>query len=329
MKNRLSYFLSALSLILLACVSLSSCDKVKGPEPSPSTVPDSIGRLVSEKHPGASDIVFKTVTENELWEARLTENGVQYYLGLNPEKIVAEQKLISPGLPDSLERIFRNNIPISFENAVFSDYREDLINKITWETALPMYNVKLTAGGKEYLIYWIRPYRGGPGPEWVYMWWLIPYAKFFYTSNNSTAAEVPSVLASFAAKKGFTTGQFWAWVFDDNSAQLMVNNCCNNYIINQEGQILQTTENMEAITSLNDFPTPITQHISSIIPNFQKFQLAGPENYKFSDSGTTGYSIRLKDMTPGTVAPAAEIKASFNKDFKMSRLELSGTAAAQ
>lgn len=324
MKKPVWYAENILALILLACISLQSCDKPNGPDPSASLVPDSIGRHVSEKYPNASDLVLKTVGEHDLWEARFTEDGIQYYLGLNPEKIVSEQRLISPTLPDSIESVFRNSIPINFDHAVFSDYREDLTNKITWETSEPMYNVKLTTGGKEYLVYWIRPYRYASPSTRPYLWWVIPYVKFFYTSNNSSAAEVPSVLSDFAAGKGFSTGMFWAWIFGDDNVQFMVNNCCNNFIIDQESHIVRSTQDTEIITSIGDFPEPVVRHLSNIVPHIEGFQLTGPENYKFTDGGTSGYSIRMKGDQASEADGFAEVTACFGKDFKLTRFELSG-----
>lgn len=327
MKKQVWHSVNVLALILLACISLPSCDKVKGPGPSSSLIPDSIGRLVSAKYPNASDLVMKTVVEHELWEARFTEDGVQYYLGLNPKKIVSEQRLIGPALPDSIESVFRNSIPIKLDDAVFSDYREDLTNRITWETSEPMYSVKLTTGGKEYLVYWIRPYRYASPSARPYLWWLIPYVKFFYTSNNSTSAEVPGVLSNFAAGKGFSTSMFWAWIFGDNSTQFMVNDCCNNFIIDQGGRILRSTQNVEPITSMDGFPETVVRHLSNMIPHIDDFQLIGPENYKFTDGGASGYSIRIKDDPASEEGGFAEVNACFDRDFKLTRLELSGQAS--
>ncbi|MCE7061973.1 hypothetical protein [Dyadobacter sp. CY343] len=325
MKNRVLYFGSVWVLGILVCIAFQSCDKVQGPEPTQVKVPDSVASLVSEKYPGASEVVLKAVRENELWEARFTANGIQYYAGLDPEKIIAEHKLISPSLPDSLEKLFRDAIPFDFQNAVFSDYREDMVTRLFGMSNNPMYNVKLTTGGKEYLIYWVPLKVLDDNPRWVYLWWMIPYAKFSYSAFDATPAEIPAVLANFAASKGLPANAFSATVFGDNNLELILNGCCGHYVIDGSGKLLFSNENAQAYKTLSEIPQQIPQRLSQLVNDIQNYKLNGPDNFRFSDNGTTGYSVSLLHDYNMTKNPNVLIQSDFDNDFKLVRFRLSGT----
>jgi hypothetical protein len=259
---------------------LPACDKVEGLDPAKNTVPESTAKLVIENFPNAKNVVLKTIKENELWEARFVEDDIQYYIGLNTREIVATHKLLSPTLPDSIQRIIRNYIPIA-KNAELSDYQEDLMmNKPMPNTNY--YRAIMVVDRSEYVIKW---FSNGS----ILNINMEDYCVFEFLTDVRYEA-LPEVLTEFTKRTGYFVIGLKTRVLSENKLAFyfIPENRADYMILSEKGKLTGSYEGVEVYRSYGDLPKVIQEKL--IYYGIQNYQLS-VFCFKFFEDNSTGYRI--------------------------------------
>ena len=265
-----------LFFFVLFIFSLSSCSKVKDEQPTPvNPVPDAVARILTDAYPEAKEITLKTVEEDKEWEARFSQGEVQYYVTLNPSKILAAHQLISETVPDSIKQYFETIPVLSPNKGVLSDFR-----KIINTTASDLnYTAKFSVDQKTYLL----TFRTYNQPSGDYDVTVTDYYKFSYYDLND---QISTYLTNNRYANGFAKIR----VLADNKKQYTVwtnhvNGETGDMVFNDQKQLIVSFRRFEVISKLTDFPE-----------NIQKFAkntglLLWEGNYKFVENNISGFHI--------------------------------------
>jgi hypothetical protein len=147
MKIKLHTITTYLLIFLLS--SFFSCSQVKDEQPVPTEqIPGAVARILTASYPDAKDITLKTIEKDKAWEARFSQDQIQYYVALNPSKILATHRLISQTVPDSIRKYLEVIPLLSPNKGVFSDLREI----IDTTGSNRYYSAKFVVDQKEHLL---------------------------------------------------------------------------------------------------------------------------------------------------------------------------------
>lgn len=263
-------------LFALLIFSLSSCSKVKDEQPAPiEQVPDAVARILADAYPNAKEITLKTLEKDKEWEARFSDGELQYYAVLNPSKILAAHKLISPTVPDSIKKYFEIIPVLSPNKGVLSDYREIVNTKASDRN----YTAKFTVDQKDYLL----RFRTYNQPSGDYDVTVTNYHKFSYY-------DLDDKISSYLTSNNYANVFAQIMVLDDNKKQYAawtnhVNGETGDMVFDDARRLIVSFRRAEAISRLTDLPESI-----------QKFAkntglLLGDQNYKFAENNISGYHI--------------------------------------
>ena len=274
MKTRLRNL--PLYLFVLIPLFLSSCSKVKDEQPSPiDQIPDAVARVLTDAYPNAKEITLKTVEEDKEWEARFSQGQVQYYVTLNPSKILAAHKLISETVPDSIKQYFETIPVLSPNKGVLSDFREI----IDTTASDGNYTAKFSVDQKTYLL----TFRTYNQPSGDYDVTVTDYYKFSYYDLNDQ-------ISTYLTDNRYANVFAKISVLADNKKQYAVwtnhvNGETGDMVFNDAKQLIVSFRRFKSISRLTDFPEKI-----------QKFAkntglLLGEGNYKFMENNISGFHI--------------------------------------
>ena len=255
---------------------LASCSKVKDEQPEPvEQIPDAVARVLTDAYPDAKEITLKTVEKDKEWEARFSQGELQYYVTLNPSKILAAHKLISPVVPDSIKKYFEIIPVLSPNKGVLSDYRE-ILNPAASDRH---FTAKFSVDQKDYLL----TFRTYNQPSNDYDVTVTDYYKFSYYDLNDQ-------ISSYLTKNNYANVFAKVMVLADNKKQYTawtnhINGENGDMVFNDEEQLIVSFRRFELVSRLTDLPERI-----------QKFAkntglLLGEGNFKFVENGISGYHI--------------------------------------
>ena len=295
-------------LHLLVCVlsaSVLSCDKVDGPEPDPGEIPQSTAKLLTDNYPGAKNVVFKTIQANTLWEARFEEGQTKYYMGLQPDKIVAIHKLLGDAVPDSMQQIIRKSFPIT-QNAVLSDYREqkqlDADAEGTW------YRAKITADGKEFSIRWAYRYIYNSPVKQVSF--AFGEHNLFEFDTDPRYEPIPPTLVDLQNRTDYFVTSLTTKVIGENKINYYFNGKEGGSprIITNDGVLIGSYNFVKQIHSLDESPEPIRSQLD-------KFGI--DQKYEFSVFSGECFEDNMKTYSILVYGYLASYRFFFDKDGKL------------
>ncbi|MCF2443418.1 hypothetical protein L0657_05570 [Dyadobacter sp. CY345] len=274
---------SIVYLFLILTATISSCSKVKDEQPGPieEPVPDAVARVLADAYPNAKEISLETIEKDKEWEARFSQGEVQYYVTLNPSKILATHRLISETVPDSIKKFFEVIPILSPNKGVLSDFRE-ILNPSASDRN---YTAKFTVDQKDYLL----TFRTYNQPADNYDVTVTSYYKFSYYELNDQ-------ISNYLLDKNYANVFARVIVLADNKKQYTtwtnhVNGETGDMVFDDQKKLIVSFRKVEAISTLAALP----ENIQNFIKN-TGLQLSD-QNYKFAENGVSGYHVFLLGIT--------------------------------
>jgi len=270
-------FMLRMHVFILLVLSFFCCSKVKDEQPEPvEQIPDAVARVLTDAYPDAKEITLKTLEKDKEWEARFSQGELQYYVTLNPSKILAAHILISSTVPDSIQKYFETIPVLSPNKGILSDFRE-ILNPGGSDR---LYSAKFSVDQKDYLL----SFRNwGSQPSNDYDVTVTNYYKFTYydlndqitkyLQNNDYANVFAKIMVLADNKKLYT-----AWTNHVNGEN-------GNLVFDDATQLIVSFRKAGVLNNLTDFPENIQEFV-------KKTGLSlSDQNYKFSENGVSGYHL--------------------------------------
>lgn len=276
MKTRLSTFVT--HLFLLITISLISCSKVRNEQPAPlDEIPDAVARILTDAYPNATDVTLKTVEKDKEWEARFSQGELQYYVTMNPSKILAAHKLISATVPDSIKKFFEVIPVLSPNKGVLSDFRQ-ILNPNASDVN---YSARFTVDQKDYLL----TFRTYNQPSDDYDVTITEYYKFSYYDLNDQ-------ITNYLLKNNYANVFAKIRVLDDNKKRYIawtnhLSGPSGDLIFDDATRLIVSYLKEKDVNNLADFPESIQKFI------INSGLTLSDQNYKFSENGVSGYHVFL------------------------------------
>lgn len=110
---------------ILRCILLTvlffGCNRVQELNPGSGVVPDETIGVVKKKYPAASELVFKSLSENREWMVNFQNLTEKHAAVVTRTAFLSDARLTGAGVPDSLLRVIDK---LSIRGGTFSNFRE-------------------------------------------------------------------------------------------------------------------------------------------------------------------------------------------------------------
>jgi len=107
-------------LFVLLTALLPACNRVNDLSPQTDSLPQEAIQVVKAQYPQASDLVFKPLAEQQIWQVNFKDNADAYRAVVNKVRFLSNARMVQGQTPDTLSQVVNQ---LSITGGAFSNFR--------------------------------------------------------------------------------------------------------------------------------------------------------------------------------------------------------------